>query len=553
MATMVVAPAGASAAAGDLTYVNCLSGDTAVGPTGTNACALIESANAGGANSGADLPISVVVSPEGNSVYALSPTDDAILRFSRDTSTGALTYQSCVTAEAGSGQSCQQIPGASGGATNSGMDFFQGGEIAVSPDGKSLYASSTLDAAVTTFARNPVSGVLSHRGCISGSSATAANCAQLASATGDGKGSGLGQANTIAVSPDDEQVYVVTLFDHSVVWFNRDTTTGNLTYADCLTGESDLPVCAKTPGATTIGFNSGLLGLNAMAFNTNDDGESLYLTAGNDSAVTHLDRDVATGALSWGGCVAGGVETTVCTPAPGATSTSAVHSSGLQLARGVVVSPDGNYVYATSPRDDSIVTFTRAAGGGITYSACITGDTNTVAPCVATPTATGGTPGITDGAASGLDGALSPVVSSDGISVYVAASPDDAVAKFDRTPATGALAWDGCLTRKTGTVGCTAVPPTTVSGTASGWDNLFDIDLSPDGRSLYAVGGLDDSVIRFNRELAATPPPGGGGGGSNTSPAPGPTGQRAAALKKCKKKKGRARAKCRKKAKRLPV
>jgi hypothetical protein len=43
------------------------------------------------------------------------------------------------------------------------------------------------------------------------------------------------------------------------------------------------------------------------------------------------------------------------------------------------------------------------------------------------------------------------------------------------------------------------------------------------------------------------------GGGAPTPPAAGPTGQRAAALKKCKKKKGAARKKCKKKAKKLPV
>ncbi len=55
----------------------------------------------------------------------------------------------------------------------------------------------------------------------------------------------------------------------------------------------------------------------------------------------------------------------------------------------------------------------------------------------------------------------------------------------------------------------------------------------------------------------STPPPSGGGGGGGdvtgvTSP-PGPTGKRAAALKKCKKKKGRARASCIKKAKKKPL
>src|SRR4051812_23293272 len=57
------------------------------------------------------------------------------------------------------------------------------------------------------------------------------------------------------------------------------------------------------------------------------------------------------------------------------------------------------------------------------------------------------------------------------------------------------------------------------------------------------------STVQYNE---VTPPPGGGGGGP--APPPGATGQRAAALHKCKKKKSKkARAKCKKRARRLPV
>jgi triacylglycerol esterase/lipase EstA (alpha/beta hydrolase family) len=49
------------------------------------------------------------------------------------------------------------------------------------------------------------------------------------------------------------------------------------------------------------------------------------------------------------------------------------------------------------------------------------------------------------------------------------------------------------------------------------------------------------------------PGPGGGSGDGGGATQPTATGRRAAAIKKCKKKKGRARAKCLKKAKRLPL
>jgi hypothetical protein len=61
------------------------------------------------------------------------------------------------------------------------------------------------------------------------------------------------------------------------------------------------------------------------------------------------------------------------------------------------------------------------------------------------------------------------------------------------------------------------------------------------------------AASRFGGSVSSpcpSPPPAGGG----AAPAPGPTGQRARALKKCKKKKSaKARKKCRKRAKKLPV
>jgi hypothetical protein len=64
-------------------------------------------------------------------------------------------------------------------------------------------------------------------------------------------------------------------------------------------------------------------------------------------------------------------------------------------------------------------------------------------------------------------------------------------------------------------------------------------------------GGTSPCSTSTVHYTEVTPPPGGGGGGA---PTPGATGQRAAALKKCKKKKSKAaRTKCKKRALKLPV
>src|SRR5262245_4409800 len=70
----------ASASPGDILFGGCLSGDTALGASGNNACTLIGGAQAGGgAQSGLDLAWAVAISPDGASLYALSLGDDAIL------------------------------------------------------------------------------------------------------------------------------------------------------------------------------------------------------------------------------------------------------------------------------------------------------------------------------------------------------------------------------------------------------------------------------------------------------------------------------------------
>ena len=101
--------------------------------------------------------------------------------------------------------------------------------------------------------------------------------------------------------------------------------------------------------------------------------------------------------------------------------------------------------------------------------------------------------------------------------------------------------------------------------------SLGDLDIS-DGCALGALGIATDTagnVYTANRDIndnpfiakfgeTAAPPTCSGdtppsGGGVNGTPTAVPTGQRAAALKKCKKKKGKARKKCKQKANKLPV
>jgi hypothetical protein len=81
----------------------------------------------------------------------------------------------------------------------------------------------------------------------------------------------------------------------------------------------------------------------------------------------------------------------------------------------------------------------------------------------------------------------------------------------------------------------------------------IDPDRNP--RAIDAVGLCPLTPIRdigadeFNPGIPSCPSPSGGGPGTIA----GPTGQRAAALKKCKRKHGKARKRCKRRAKKLPV
>jgi hypothetical protein len=89
------------------------------------------------------------------------------------------------------------------------------------------------------------------------------------------------------------------------------------------------------------------------------------------------------------------------------------------------------------------------------------------------------------------------VVSPDNASVY-AVGRDDAIVRFDRDPAFGALTPRGCIFH-TGIAGCDSNAPALVEGR--------QVVVSPDGTSVYVTSFGDSAVSMFGRETAAIPPP----------------------------------------------
>lgn len=127
----------------------CWSADT--GAAADSPCHSIGTPTAGGNNTGLGAAESVVISRDGRSLYVSAANDASIARFKRNTNTGALTFKGCISGETESA-ACEQIPSATSGGLDSGLDFPQ--FIAISRDGLSLYSSSGSDDAVASFRRN---------------------------------------------------------------------------------------------------------------------------------------------------------------------------------------------------------------------------------------------------------------------------------------------------------------------------------------------------------------------------------------------------------------
>jgi sugar lactone lactonase YvrE len=418
----------------------------------------------------------VAVSPDQRTVYAAaSGTPDsgsnAVVTFTRDETTGALTEAGCVSDDGGDGR-----PG-SDGLCRDGDALSGANDVAISPDGLSVYVSSGSSSGLAWFDRDPDTGQLFQQGCYK-AVPRAGECKQA---------NGLIGADGVTVSPDGRNVYVTAAKDGAVVAFARDPEFGELTPIGCVSSTGTDGLCVD---------GTALQGASAVA--VSPDGAYVYVTAAGISAITSYARDADTGELTPAGCILD------VAPEGGACTAAA----GLAGAASVVLSPDGEQAYVAARSSSSVLTFGRDADtGDLTQTSCLqyapASGEDAVYPdeeeeepvdeeedvdaedAQADPVSCGDAKAIYD--------VNELALSADGRSLFAAGS--GTLASFDRASDTGALTQTGCAQEDPEYKSC---------ATATGLYGASGMATSSDGRSLYVASRNAHAISVFGASVAIT-------------------------------------------------
>ena len=389
------------------------------------------------------------MSPDGRNVYVASSSSNAIAVFKRNRRTGKL-------AQASGTAGCIAAGGADGCA--SGQGLAGPNSVAVSADGKNVYATSLRSSSVDTFRRNPTTGALTQ-------AKDGTGCLAAMAIPGCASARGLDGADVVAVSDDGRNVYVGAFTGSAVAVFSRSTSGGTLTQPSGTSG------CISNEGAGDCATARAMSSVEGLA--VTGDGKNVYAAAPGSGALDVLARDPSTGALTQpaddGGCFVNSALTR-CT-------------LGRQLdgADAVAISPDDRGVYVPTLLSSSIAIFTRTPSTGQLAQA--SGTTG----CVANAKGVGCARG------RALRGAEGVAVSPDGTTVYAVSLTPGSIDVFDRTGPTAAL------TQKRGRQGC-LIDPRFNCARAQPMRTATSVAVSPDGKNVYVAAFKNNAVDVFKRQ-----------------------------------------------------
>jgi len=193
--------------------------------------------------------------------------------------------------------------------------------LAISPDGRTLYAVSKNDNLLRVFSRDPVSGSLTWL--------------QGFDNVFDGWNV-LDMPLAVTLSPDGAHVYVTGHLSDTLSIFARDSATGLLTFVAGLFDGQD--------------GTDGLDGV--MGVEVSPDGRHAYVVAHAENSLASFARDPVSGELTFSQVIKEGVG----------------GEFGLEGARYVAVSPDGAFAYTVASGSDALSVFSRnETTGELTY------------------------------------------------------------------------------------------------------------------------------------------------------------------------------------------
>jgi 6-phosphogluconolactonase (cycloisomerase 2 family) len=403
-----------------------------------------------------------VLSPDQRFLHVVSSGgmtsgSSAITTFLRDGTNGALTFAGCVSASGGDGRV------GSDGLCGHADALLGAHGLAITANGRFAYTVATTAGAVSWFDRDPATGALSQRGCIKQVIGPHERCAL---------GYALAGASAVALSPDERFVYVASAASAAVAVFARDPDTGALTERSCVSDTGSDGQCLDGVAL------SGARGLVVPA-----DGRNVYVTSIAGGAVTSLARDPETGALTPAGCFLADAPTGgPCTSVPTLAGASSAALSG-----------DGRTLYVAGTEQSTLVTLARdTTSGALTLASCLQHVPPQGADAVDDPD-------YYDevdhrfaecGPAKALDNINEVVVSRDGRTVYAAGYN---LAAFQRDATSGSLSQFGCAQNDLEYHSCS-------QDRAVG--DLTSLAVSDDGRSLYVLSSISNSVAVYGAALA---------------------------------------------------